>query len=415
MSPNSDRTRDLPTTRCADAERALRPHRLFVERYREAAPWRDLELEAATELVDRVAELPSAVRDDDEEAKRFDLILLRLQLCRLRHEPGQERLRRQVQEIATGLLEQLAIPAIREQQVLLTDLAGDEWWIDVTLPMLERVRRRVRGLVRLLEKRRRIIVYADFVDELGDVVEVELRGVPVGTDFERFREKARVYLREHEEHVALQKLRRNRPLTGTDLDELERMLQEAGIGGARELERAIVEGDGLGVFIRSLVGLDRDAATDALAAFIDGRTLTADQHDFVALVVEHLTMNGGMHPRLLYESPFTDIVRWPRRAFPQRRCGPAGGSTRDRSLQRAPTRRSRVDGDRLRDETAGAVPRCYTRRRADEVSARVRDADAASARGARAAAQQGSESERGRAGARRREAAACRRRRSRGG
>ena len=76
--------------------------------------------------------------DDDEAAKRFDLMLLGLQLRRLRPEPGEERLRRQVQEIAGGLFEQTAIPAIREQQGLLEDLAGDEWWVDVTLPMLER-------------------------------------------------------------------------------------------------------------------------------------------------------------------------------------------------------------------------------------------------------------------------------------
>ncbi|MDQ3768068.1 MAG: hypothetical protein M3370_01100, partial [Actinomycetota bacterium] len=54
---------------------------------------------------------------------------------------------------------------------------------------------------------------------------------------------------------------------------------------------ARTEGDGLGVFIRSLVGLDRDAATDAVADFAKGRAMTASQLDFVALVVEHLTVN----------------------------------------------------------------------------------------------------------------------------
>jgi type I restriction enzyme R subunit len=62
------------------------------------------------------------------------------------------------------------------------------------------------------------------------------------------------------------------------------------------------------VFIRSLVGLDRDAATDALSGFVNGRTLTADQHDFIALVVEHLTANGAMDVGLLYEQPFTSLA-----------------------------------------------------------------------------------------------------------
>ncbi|MEJ7876889.1 MAG: DEAD/DEAH box helicase family protein, partial [Solirubrobacterales bacterium] len=285
----------------------VRPHRRLVELYREEPPWTTLDTDAATELASDAGDLPTSERDDDEEAKRFDLILLRLQLGRLRDEPGQERLRRQVQEIAAGLLEQLSIPAIREQQELLDDLAGDEWWVDVTVPMLERARRRVRGLVRLLEKRRRVIVYTDFVDELGEIEELELRGVTTGTDFERFREKARVYLRRHDARVSLQKLRRNKPLTPTDIHELDAILADAAIGTSADIERARA-GDGLGVFVRSLVGLDRDAATDALAVFVNGRVLSASQHDFVALVVEHLTANGIMEPGMLYEPPFTEIA-----------------------------------------------------------------------------------------------------------
>jgi type I restriction enzyme, R subunit len=287
----------------------VRPHRRLVERYRESAAWKDIDLERSIELGTAVADLPSAARDDDEEAKRFDLIVLHLQLCRLRGEPGQERLRQQVQEIAAGLLEQLAIPAVREREALLAELADDEWWVDVTLPMLEQARRRIRGLVRLLDKRKRAVVYTDFTDELREIEEVPFpHAGAAGADFERFREKARAYLRAHADHVALQKLRRNRPLTQTDLDELERMLAEAGVGAPEDLARARVEGDGLGVFIRSLVGLDRAAATEALSGFIDGRVLTADQHDFVALVVEHLTANGAMDPGLLYEPPFTNVA-----------------------------------------------------------------------------------------------------------
>jgi len=60
------------------------------------------------------------------------------------------------------------------------------------------------------------------------------------------------------------------------------------------------------VFIRGLVGLDRDAATDALAGFIAGRTLTANQLDFVNLITTYLTEHGVMDVARLYEAPFTD-------------------------------------------------------------------------------------------------------------
>ena len=62
------------------------------------------------------------------------------------------------------------------------------------------------------------------------------------------------------------------------------------------------------MFVRSLVGLDREAAKEALAAFLSGKTLTANQIEFVNLIVDHLTEHGVMDASLLYETPFTDLA-----------------------------------------------------------------------------------------------------------
>lgn len=43
--------------------------------------------------------------------------------------------------IAGALEDHQAIPVIAEQLVLIQDIQSDEWWIDVTYPMLEEVRR----------------------------------------------------------------------------------------------------------------------------------------------------------------------------------------------------------------------------------------------------------------------------------
>lgn len=59
--------------------------------------------------------------------------------------------------------------------------------------------------------------------------------------------------------------------------------------------------------MRSLVGLDRETAKQALNRFTSGKTLTANQIEFVNLVVDHLTERGVVKPELLYESPFTDL------------------------------------------------------------------------------------------------------------
>ena len=65
---------------------------------------------------------------------------------------------------------------------------------------------------------------------------------------------------------------------------------------------------GLGLFVRSLVGLDREAAKQAFAVFLAGKTLRANQIEFVNLIVDQLTDHGVMSASLLYESPFTDLA-----------------------------------------------------------------------------------------------------------
>ena len=60
--------------------------------------------------------------------------------------------------------------------------------------------------------------------------------------------------------------------------------------------------------MRSLVGMDREAATAALAEFLGDGTLGANQIEFVNLIVNHLTERGVLLPAALYESPFTDLA-----------------------------------------------------------------------------------------------------------
>ena len=286
----------------------VRPQRRLVEKYAKPESWISLSAEAISELSRDVAGLPSELEAEVEEAKRFDLLSLSLQLTLLRQEPGFSRLRDRIKQIA-GLLEEItAIPTVLEQIVLIQDVQTDEWWKDVTVPMLEVMRRRLRNLVQLIDKRQRKPVYTDFEDLMGDEIDIDLPGFPPGTDYTKFRAKARAFLRKHLDHIAIAKLRMNKPLTSTDLAELEQMLVENGLGTLDELQQAAEKSQGLGLFVRSLVGMDRSAAKDAMQAFLAGKSLSANQIEFVNLVVDHLTEHGIVAPDRLYESPFTDIT-----------------------------------------------------------------------------------------------------------
>lgn len=285
----------------------VRPKPRLVEKFGKIESWQELKVDGFAELAHEVAGLPSEQDAEDEEAKRFDLLMLNLQLAVLRAEPAYVRLRDQVKAIAGLLEERSSIPMVREQLPLILELQADEWWQDVTSPMLEVVRKRLRALVKLIEKKQRKPIYTDFEDEMGSEATVELPGFAPMETFEKFREKARAFLREHQDHVAIQRLRSNQPLTAFDLAELERMLCESGVANPDHLEKAKTESEGLGLFVRSLVGLDREAAKEALNELTAGKTLTANQIEFVNLIVDHLTEHGAMKPELLYESPFTDL------------------------------------------------------------------------------------------------------------
>ncbi len=286
----------------------VRPHRHLVEKYASPEAWQVLTPEALAELSEELAGLPTQLEPENEEAKRFDLLVFQLQLALLRAEPGYERLRERVREIAGLLVEKEAIPMVREQMPFILEVLSDAWWQDVTVPMLEAMRRRLRGLVQLIDKRQRKPLYTDFEDEMGGETEYVLTGFATGTDQAKFIAKARAFLRQHLDHVAVAKLRMNRPLTPSDLAELERLLGASGVAEPEDIRRAAEDAQGLGLFVRSLVGMDRAAAKEALAKFTNGKTLSANQLEFINLIVDHLTEHGFMEAPRLYESPFTDLA-----------------------------------------------------------------------------------------------------------
>ncbi len=92
-----------------------------------------------------------------------------------------------------------------------------------------------------------------------------------------------------------------RPLSQEDLARYAR-----GAGQQVDILHVAEQSHGLGLFVRSLVGLDHGAATEAFGRFLDDSRFTVHQIRFVDLIVHELTSNGTMEPGRLYESPYTD-------------------------------------------------------------------------------------------------------------
>lgn len=286
----------------------VRPHRRHVETFGgDFSTWHRIDDDAAHVLSEDVLGLPSDYwpegEDRSEDAKRFDLLAYRLQLAALEGGSDYPRLRGQIQELAQDLLGKRNIPAVRDQLPLLEAVVDDAWWENVTVPMLEQVRRRVRGLAHLVDApAARKIVYTDIEEDHGELTEIELKGLPVGTNEERFKQKARAYLQSHREQEAVRKLRENEQITADDLATLEEVFLTEGIASAEDLEEKRAADGGLGVFLRRIGGLDQAAAQQAFSGFIADHDLSADQIDLVGLMVRYVAANGLISIRDLYEN-----------------------------------------------------------------------------------------------------------------
>lgn len=305
----------------------VRPHRREVERYGAEEFWTggtalsDADVEAVVDL----AGLPSGggiATDTDTDAKRFDLVMLTAQLAR---ETGETKKLTQIgektQAVASELLGLTNIHTVKEQAVLLEMVASEDWWVDVTSVMLEEARLRLRGLLHLIGRKSRNPVYTDFEDEIRATEEMTVGpgglaglGGTSGLNLDKLRDRARAYLLLHEDNLVLQRLQRGGQLTPADLDSLEDMLEDAAgeDSDADQVDRVIGEAaasaGGLGLFIRSIVGLDRATVSGKFAEFLDRTTKNIDQIRFVETIIDELTVNGVVEPGRLFEDPYTGII-----------------------------------------------------------------------------------------------------------
>jgi type I restriction enzyme, R subunit len=285
----------------------VRTRRKTVEQFQQPAAWEALTAENRETLVSDLAGLPTALQDHDLPAKQFDYIVLSGQIALLRQDAAFAQCKEKVVVLVAKLEALGNVPMVAAQMQLVLEVQTDEFWRDVDAWGLEQMRRHLRGLIGLIEPGDRVIVYTNFEDAIGEATTLLLPEAGVGTDRARFQMKVRHFLKQHADHITILKLRRNEQLTPQDLAELERIMREEAVATDGDLE-SLQSAGGLGLFIRSLVGLERDAAKGAFAEFMAARNLNGNQIEFINLIIDHLTEKGAMDPRRLYESPFTDMA-----------------------------------------------------------------------------------------------------------
>ena len=99
------------------------------------------------------------------------------------------------------------------------------------------------------------------------------------------------------------KITHNQPITSAELNQLEEILFDGKNCGTREEYTANYGEQPLGVFIRSILGLDIEAANALFADFLTAGNLRADQMTFINNIIKFLTVNGKIEKGMLFNTP----------------------------------------------------------------------------------------------------------------
>ena len=270
----------------------------YIHRYKNREQWQTISDEMVREMERQIAVIIPPI-EDEELAKRFDYLMYTIEYASLRGEPITKP-QGKVQVTAENLAKISNLPQVKRQLALIREVQTPAFWNTANTFDHERVRVALRDLIQLLEDESTGFYYTSFVD---DVLAVADRPGEYGSgEFQNYRKKVNVYLRDHENDLSVHKLRFNKPLTEHDFKHFEDLLWNE-LGSPEDYKKEFGD-EPLLKLIASLVGLDIAAANELFSEFINDQTLDSRQLDFVQLIVKHIVANGFIDKTALNEHPF---------------------------------------------------------------------------------------------------------------
>ena len=278
-----------------------------VVEFSDKARWQNLSKSDMNTMNSELSGLLLPNRNDDELARRFDVLILNYQLALLTSAYSTDRYLNKITTIATSLLKKQNIPAVALQVSLLNELQTEQFWQTVNVNRLEAIRLALRDLMKYLDKNTQVTVTTAFADTLDYAGVKEHDLIPTYSKLQSYQERVAAYVRQHKDHIVIQKLKSNQPITATDIQTLETILFDDSLVGTKADYQQHFGNKPLGAFIRGIVGLDSAAAQAAFAEFIQAGHLRADQMTFINSIITYLTKNGVIDKKKLFEPPFTHI------------------------------------------------------------------------------------------------------------
>ena len=279
---------------------AVRQHLKYVEQYANPDNYQSLTYEDTLMMAQELAPLIEPDHDD-AKALRFDALMYGIELAYLAGKKY-SRARHDLIQKAEAISKVANIPEIMMQAELIDRILHTDYVENAGISEFEHIRENLRDLMKYIPVIR-IVYNTDFDDQIlsMDWNESELEN----DDLKNYKAKAEYYVRQHQDHIAIAKLKRNIPLNETDIRQLEDILWSE--VGTRQDYEAEYGKKPLGEFVREIVGMDMNAAKEAFSAYLDETNLDDRQIYFVNQIIEYIVHNGIMKDfSVLQETPFTD-------------------------------------------------------------------------------------------------------------
>lgn len=284
----------------------VRKHWNLVTEFKNRSRWDNLSIGDVHDLSSNLSGLGAYNEDDDELAKRFDLLVLNFQLVLLSgNKKAEETYVKQIYNIAKNLYKKRNIPKVNEKLGLIRQIQEEEFWRNTNVNIAENLRVELRDLLKFIEKEQVKTVYTDFSDEiqLHKVKEVDI--MPTYSRLKSYKDRVESFIRKNKSHLVIDKLHKNIPITPKELELLETFLFNEELGTKEEYENEYGE-QPLGIFIRSIVGLDIEVVNSLFANFIEDKNLKPVQITFIQTLINYLNNNGTLDKKLLTQPPFNE-------------------------------------------------------------------------------------------------------------
>ncbi len=276
----------------------------YVDEFKNRARWNNLDSNDVHVIEEHLSELP-VPETINEMARRFDLMMLKLQIATLMMSGTKKKYEETLIDIAEGLSLKYTIPAVLRAKPLIESIKKQDFYKGISQKKLDSVREELRELVQYLETSGRTIIYTNLQDsEVTLTVNEPALVSNYGTSYRR---RVESFIRENKHQLTISKLLSNEPITSKELTLLEQILFDGEERGTKEDFVKEFGEEPLGVFIRGIIGLDVKAAQNAFSEFLQAGNLRADQMTFIQNIISYLTKNGTIEPSMLFESPFTDV------------------------------------------------------------------------------------------------------------